>query len=77
MIKKTDSSSNDYFNVGNIRVTCIEKTWGDSSGIRIQAYTGDGNKLHRGAELPVPDEKTAYKLISAIVAAFELKNKSD
>jgi hypothetical protein len=76
MKKQTDSAGNEYFDVGNIRVTCIEKTWGESSGLRIQAYKGEGNKLHRGAELLVPDEATAYKLISAIVAAFELKNQN-
>lgn len=74
MEKKTDSKGNDYFDVGNIRVSCIGKTWGGSSGIRIQAYDANGSKVYPGPELPVPDEATAYRLIAAIVAAFELKN---
>lgn len=73
MDKQTDSKGNPYFNVGNLRVTCIGETWGGSSGIRIQAYTGNGSALHRGAELPVPDKATAYDLIAAIVAALDLK----
>lgn len=74
MIKKIDGKGNEYFDVENIRVTCVGKTWGGDSGIRIQAYKGTGNSLHQGAELPVPDAATAYKLIAAIVSAFELKN---
>jgi hypothetical protein len=74
MIKQIDSKGNEYFDVENIRVTCVGKTWGGDSGIRIQAYKGTGKSLHQGAELPVPDAATAYKLIAAIVAAFELKN---
>lgn len=70
-----DSKGNTYYEVENIRVTCIGETWGGDSGIRIQAYKGEGKKLHRGAELPISNEATAYKLIAAIVAAFELKNK--
>ena len=74
MEKKIDSSGNDYFDVGNISVSCIGKTWWGGSGIRIQAYDSEGKKVYPGPELPVPDEATAYQLIAAIVAAFELKN---
>ncbi len=74
MQQNTDSKGNPYFDVHNLRVTCIGQTWGGSSGIRIQAYTGEGNMLHRGAELPVPDKATAYDLITAIVAALSLKD---
>jgi len=74
LIEGTDKKGNSYFAVSNIRVTCIGKTWKGSSGIRIQAYTGKGSKLHRGAELPVPDKATADDLIAAIVAALELKS---
>lgn len=74
MEKKTDSKGNVYYDVGNVRVTCLGKTWGDSSGVRIQAYVGEGNKLHRGAELPVPDKATAYDIIAALTAALALKD---
>jgi len=40
MIKKIDGKGNEYFDVENIRVTCVGKTWGGDSGIRIQAYKG-------------------------------------
>ena len=73
MTPKIDSKGHQYFDVHNVRVTCIGETWGGSSGIRIQAYTGNGNQLHRGAELPVPDKATAYDIIAAIVAALDLK----
>jgi len=74
MEKKTDGKGNDYFDVDNLRVTSVGKTWGGNSGIRIQAYKGKGMSLHQGAELPASDPATAYRLIAAIVAAYELKN---
>ena len=76
MTMQSDNKGNQYVDVDNIRITCVGKTWGGDSGIRIQAYKGDGKKLHQGAELPVPDEATAYKLIAAIVAAFEHKKRN-
>lgn len=76
MIKKIDSKGNEYFDVDNIRVTSIGNTWGGNSGIRIQAYKGKGKSLHRGAELPASDPATAYRLIAAIVAAYELINSN-
>ena len=76
MDKKIDSKGNEYFDVDNIRVTSIGKTWGGNSGIRIQAYRGKGMSLHKGAELPASDPATAYQLIAAIVAAYELKNNN-
>jgi len=73
MTPQIDGKGNGYFDVHNVRVTCIGKTWGGTSGIRIQSYTGKGRKLHRGAELPVPDKATAYDIIAALVAALDLK----
>lgn len=71
MTPQTDSRGQAYFDVGNIRVTAIGKTWGGSSGLRFQAYSGKGNALLRGAELPVPDPATAYQLMTSIVAALQ------
>ena len=76
MGKKVDGKGNEYYDIRNIRITCIGETWdGENSGIRIQAYTGKGNQLHKGAELPIPDKETAYDLISAIIAVFNLKKE--
>ena len=73
MTVKKDAKGNEYFDVRNVRVTCIGKTWGGSSGIRIQSYTGKGGRLHRGAELPIPNKEVAYDIIAAVLAALALK----
>lgn len=73
MEAKRDSADNVYFDVGNIRVTAIEKTWDENKpGIRINAYKGSkGEALFQGAEIPIPDKKTAYDLIRAITNALD------
>ncbi len=75
MDKMKDGKGNIYFDVGNIRITCIGSSWDGGPGIRVQAYKGSGRSLHRGAELPVPDASTAYNLIAAIVSALEVELK--
>jgi hypothetical protein len=68
---KRDSADNVYFDVGNIRVTAIEKTWDEEKrGIRISAYKGKGKALFQGAEIAIPDKQTAYDLIRAITNAL-------
>ena len=67
-----DSSGKQYFDVENIRVTAVPQTWDDGKpGLRIQAYKGKGDALLRGAEIPIPDAETAYKLIKAITKGLE------
>ena len=70
MESKTDAAGQTYFEVSNIRVTCVAKTWDGSRGLRIQSYKSN-RQLNPGAELPVPDKATAYDLISAIAAALQ------
>lgn len=71
MKTEKDKNGNVFFEVSNIRITCISETWNGEPGIRVQAYTGEGKKLHRGAELPVPGKDVAYSLIVAIAHALE------
>lgn len=72
MQAQTDSKGNTYFDVGNIRITSVEETWSGDSGIRIQAYkSGTSGALHQGAELPIPDKRTAYDFLKAIHHALE------
>lgn len=66
----TDSSGQTYFDVGNVRITCIASTWSDEPGIRIQAYKPEGG-LFPGAELPVPTKEIAFDFLRAIHSAFE------
>jgi len=71
MNENIDSKGNIYFNVKNIRVTVLHKTWNGSSGIRIQAYKGKGSSMFQGAELPIPDKNVAFDLLVAIHKAYE------
>jgi len=69
---KTDGSGNTYYDVGNIRITCIPQTWDNNKpGLRIQAYKGSGDALFQGAEIPIPDKATAYDFIKAVAEALE------
>ena len=71
--RKTDGPGHSYFDVENIRITCIPQTWDNNKpGLRIQAYTGSGDALFQGAEIPIPDKATAYEFIKAIAQALEL-----
>jgi hypothetical protein len=70
MESATDGSGHTYFEVGNIRITCIPNTWNDDPDIRIQAYKPEGG-LFQGAELPVPSKEIAFDFLRAIHSAFE------
>jgi hypothetical protein len=72
METKTDSKGNIYIEVGNLRISYIEqknrsslKDWPNADVLRIQAYRGEGNALHQGAEYPVENEKSIYNLFEA------------
>lgn len=45
-----DGSGNTYFDVENIRITCVPETFDGNPGLRIQAYKGQGNALFPGTE---------------------------
>ena len=69
---ETDNAGNNYFDVENIRITALPRTWDNNKpGLRIQAYKGKGEALFQGAEIPVADKQTAYELIKAIAKALE------
>ena len=73
-----DKSGNDYYEVGNIRITALENTWDDGKpGLRIQAYKGSGKSLFQGAELPIPDKASAYDFIKEMMNALEKINGFD
>jgi len=76
MQENNDAKGNVYYDVANIRITALPNTWDDHPGIRIQAYTGEGNKLFPGAELPIPDKETAFNLLAAIHKAIETNENS-
>ena len=64
-----DGKGNDYIDVGNIRITYLEKcSWDSASpGLRVQAYRdGQSNSLHQGAEIPIKTPKIALEVIAAI-----------
>ncbi|RLC02338.1 MAG: hypothetical protein DRI57_30170 [Deltaproteobacteria bacterium] len=66
-----DGRGNTYFDVENIRITCVPETFDGNPGLRIQAYKGQGNALFPGAEIPIPDKSTAFDLLKTISKALE------
>ncbi|MCL2567086.1 MAG: hypothetical protein FWE18_03180 [Alphaproteobacteria bacterium] len=70
----------DYPELINARITLIDrrtinsdKDWyGSGFYIKFQSYTGKGNRLHKGLEIPF--EKTD-QLFSIIKTLIELKDK--
>ena len=66
-----DGSNNSYFDVGNIRITSVKKTWDGKPGLRIQAYKPDG-RLFQGAEIPIKDKNTAFDLVNGICRALDI-----
>jgi len=72
-IEKKDSRDNPFVDVDNLRVTCVRKKplskqWDKNAELylRVQAYKGNGEALHRGAELPIKNSQALLKLISAL-----------
>jgi hypothetical protein len=67
----TDGSGQQYFEAGNVRITCIENTWAGQRGLRIQSHQKENSgKLNPGAEIPIPDTAAAWEFIGAILAAM-------
>lgn len=72
-----DSSGNPYIDIGNVRITMVDKSnkppskdWaGTNRYLRVQAYTGKGSSLHRGAEFPVGDIKKILEFIESVSEA--------
>lgn len=74
METKIDGKGNVYVEVDNLRITYVEqinrsnvKDWPNADVLRIQAYQGNNsNSLHRGAELPIYNSESAFKLFEAL-----------
>jgi len=73
MNPQIDSAGNTYFDVLNVRITCVPHTWDQGkSGIRIQAYRGasKGDALHPGPEIPVENQGQAYEFANGLFHAW-------
>jgi hypothetical protein len=70
MNPKTDKTGNLYFDRGNVRITILKQTWAGCPGIRIQSYKGKTRRLHRGAEVPLPDRASAGEVIQLVARAI-------
>jgi hypothetical protein len=70
---QTDEEGQPYSNVGNVRVTLVRKQgWAGPelmNYLRVQGYRADdASQLFHGAELPLRDRLSGYRLIAAIGA---------
>ena len=72
-----DSAGNPYIDIDNVRITMVDKStkpaskdWaGSVKYLRVQAYTGNGSSLHRGAEFPVDNIKKILEFINSVSEA--------
>jgi hypothetical protein len=69
VIAKSDRAGQKYFEVGNIRITCIPTTWNGGPGLRIQVKRL--GRLLRGPEIPIADKTNAYELVKAFLCSLE------
>ena len=67
-----------FRNVGNIRIDYVPsagrppaKNWSECDVIRIRAYTGEGQKLHRGAEYPLNGPTAFEDLIRTLQEVYD------
>lgn len=74
MRRGTDSSDNEFVEVGNVRVTRVPETFAGTPGVRVQAKKGTGDALFRGAELPLDDKEAVYDFVRAV---FEMTVPED
>ena len=77
---KQDNKGNNYINLNNLRITYVrqetrdpDRDWAGADMIRIQAYTGNGSQLHRGAEIPVTDVSTFIELIESLTRLYRAR----
>lgn len=76
-----DKNGNPYEDVGNIRVTIVdkstrnpEKDWAGSDTLRFQAYKGgESNALHLGAEIPLENNETIIEIIEALCKLYRYR----
>lgn len=73
-----DNKGNDFIEVNNIRITYVrnenrssEKAWSGSDVLRIQAkISGENDRLHRGAELPIDSPQSILQLMEGILSLY-------
>ena len=75
---QNDTEDQPYSNVGNVRVTLVRKQgWAGpevNHYLRVQGYRADdASQLFHGAELPLRDRQSGYRLIAAIAALIAEK----
>jgi hypothetical protein len=73
-----------YKEIGNVRITYVtsdkrigKNDWAGTDVLRIQAYRGVGESLHKGAELPIEDVNSWDELLQVIydLKKYALKKK--
>ncbi len=69
MTAKTDSAGQKFFEMGNVRITCILKTFNGHPGLRIQAC--QNGKPMQGPEIPLADKADAFELVKAFLNGME------
>ena len=73
-----DKNKNIYEEIGNIRVTFIDKNtrnpdkdWSGKDTLRFQAYKGEETlALHLGAEIPLDSNETIIEIIEALCRLY-------
>jgi hypothetical protein len=72
MSQSEDSNGQTYYEVDNVRITCLKSTFAGTPGLRIQSYRKDpsvSKSLNRGAEVPLPDEASGLRFVATILQA--------
>jgi hypothetical protein len=80
--QKTDGNGNMFEDVGNIRITYVDKNrrssespWPDKDKLSFRAYKGQGSSLHMGAEIPIDDTDTLIEIIEALCKLHRERKK--
>jgi len=72
MPKSTDKHGQLYWDVENIRITCLSPEFASTPSLRIQAYRKDpkvSQSLSRGVEIPIPTKGTGLEFITTVIDA--------
>ena len=75
---KKDKNGNAYQDIGNIRITLVDKStrksdknWSGKDTLRFQSYKDEDNSsLHLGAEIPLENNKTIIELIEVLCKLY-------
>ncbi len=77
MSLKRDGRGNPYSETQNVRITALPQIYSGDPGLSIRAYIGLGQRLHRGAEIPMRNKKDAYDFIRSLILAIEQLSYDD